>query len=167
MSIKTLAPIKPIVELSSTIPVTVDYLTPLPEMVQKGEYERNQPLLALLIEQGIKPYTYVKGPRKYEMKFLTTPKKYLKTAQILKAIDDLDPQHPWKPARIEHLLALGAQYPQKQTSGQIIALGTLIMYQKEVHFARLEFLHNQRGVSIINDDGVWKMTDRFLIFRPL
>ncbi len=42
-----------------------------------------------------------------------------------KKIVEADTAHPWRPARIEHLLAFGAAYPAEQRNHPILALGSV------------------------------------------
>lgn len=159
--------IKPAVKVfSETFFASVDYSKSIEEMIENGKYERIEPFIGLVKTQNIKPYQRLKEVRQYEMRILHT-KKYYCTEKILKAIQEIDIQYPWKPARLEHLLAFGANYPQEQAEHQVIALGTPMRYGEYTHFPRLENLHHRRGVSIIEDDGIWQLTDTFLIFRPL
>lgn len=82
-------------------------------------------------------------------------------------MDDLD--NPWKPARVEHGFAYGAQHPEQQSKYPIICLGSTAMVAKRKFVIRLYRGGGDRFLFLYaNDwDGGWTPLNRFLAIRPV
>lgn len=97
--------------------LTVDYDLGLWGMVEAGDYSS----VALQIE-----WFKIKGQgiHHFEARLIHFNRAMFPKV-ILSEIASLDPANPWSPGKIEHLLALGDQYPEEQCKHYITALGSV------------------------------------------
>jgi hypothetical protein len=81
------------------------------------------------------------------------------------AIKADDRQHPWEPAKIEHLLSYGARNPEEQRQYSIIGLGSVSEVDRYRCVPRLYAVHATRRLGLAF--GWWNENCRFLAVRTL
>lgn len=153
-------------QLGSPVPeviiLPIDYNKSLEQMISAGNYNwKHDDLNAknfLITIEGIQWFEFD----------LVDPKSDIFRKDALKLIEkDSNPANPWMPAQTEHLLALGAAFPDLQRKNPIVALGSLA----EVSGSRRVPCLDSRGSSrrlVLNyfDDG-WAVGFRFLRVRKV
>jgi len=74
----------------------------------------------------------------------------------------------WKLAKIEHLLAFGAQHPDEQFRYPIFALGQRGRVRGRSRFAYISAKHSRRFLSHVGAGATWRHHDqRFLIVKSV
>jgi hypothetical protein len=96
-----------------TFQVTVDYSRSLKEMIKVGNYEKTNPDIT-------SDHFPVKGEGKREVSI--TLFQFHKWVEHKKVITEME-QQDYRPAKIEELLALGAEHPKLQLEYPIVAPG--------------------------------------------
>ena len=80
-------------------------------------------------------------------------------------IEAADTVSPWMPAKIEHLLAFGKQFPEKQRQYPIVALGSVGEVYGDLCVPYLDRRDASRGLSLLRRGGRWGRSCRFLAVR--
>lgn len=112
--------------LGSLVPkviiLPVNYDTTLEQMIAVDNYEcRNDDL-------NTKNFPIIgEGVHWFEFDLIIDPNKtWISSDDALNLLKkDSDPKNPWMPGRIEHLLTLGAAFPDLQRKNSIVALGSV------------------------------------------
>ncbi|MDO8510509.1 MAG: hypothetical protein Q7S15_02705 [bacterium] len=140
--------------------LTIDYNRSLADMVKAGKYDWvNDDITAKRFPiEG-------KGTVELEAKLFHFNRDIPSSEEGVRLITEDDREHPWEPAKIEHLLAFGEKYPEEQCKYPIIALGSVgevggyrcvpVLYRDGVG----------RGLSLHYWDGLWSASYRFLAVR--
>lgn len=87
------------------------------------------------------------------------------TEDALLRIENEDPDNKWCPAKIDHLLSLGAAYPEAQKKGPILALGSRSFSLSTYVSPILNYRDGKRYVNKPHDGGNWDPEYRFLAVR--
>lgn len=95
--------------------LTVNYDLTLEQMVARGDYSHVDSAINGLEVRGRR------GMHQYEAQLLHFKRRTF-TKVIRSEMEALDKERPWEPAKIEHLLAFGDQYPEEQCKFNILAL---------------------------------------------
>jgi len=99
--------------------ITIDYRMPLETMIATGKYDwTNDNITSKRF-----PIT-AGGIVQFEPKVFHFD-RYISSDDAVEAIKVDDRHNPWEPAKIEHLLAYGATYPEDQRQYPIIGLGSV------------------------------------------
>lgn len=143
--------------------VAIDYRKSLGAMIADGNYDWVNPDITAKRFPTIATYICPQ----FETKLFHI-NRYTSAEDAVTAIKNDDPQNPWEPAKIEHLLAFGAKYPEEQRQHTIIALGSVA----EVVGSRfVPFLDGYDGAKryLALDwwGGAWIGAFRFLAVRKL
>ncbi len=100
-------------ELNPNYPITIDYSLGLDQMIERGNYEDT--------DSDIIKFFFIEGEGKINVDLeIIAFDKNLTTAEILTGLE----AQGLVPARLEHLLAFGAAYPEEQLEVHLIALGS-------------------------------------------
>ena len=83
------------------------------------------------------------------------------------AIKNADPADPWEPAKIEHLLAFGAKFPEEQRKYPIVALGSVVLPDGPRHVPYLYKDDSRRHLHLTWWALDWPDDARFLAVRKL
>jgi len=141
----------------------VDYGSSLEQMTVAGHYDwRNE---------DISPKEFPlngTGCVEYEARLFVF-ERGVSSEDAEKAIRDADPVNPWEPAKIEHLLAFGAKYPDAQREHPIIALGS-VSANKVFGHRNVPYLYRRvTGRSLHLDwwGNGWHPFYRFLAVRKI
>jgi hypothetical protein len=86
---------------------------------------------------------------------------------VVRNIRQADARHPWTPAKWEHVLALGAQYPDEQTKSPIPGLGSVVLIRGKCGVICLYGGGTKRNVRVDPWDGDWALSFGFLAVRKL
>jgi hypothetical protein len=91
----------------------------------------------------------------------------ISSENVVEAIKTADPENPWVPAAIEHLLAFGASGPDEQRRYAIVALGSVAEIHGERFVPYLDVDDRSRLLNLYWWDDVWNGVVRFLAVRGL
>ncbi|MES2203203.1 MAG: hypothetical protein V4474_02720 [Patescibacteria group bacterium] len=107
------------VALPENIPLSVDYGQSLEQMIAAGNYDwKNDDITA-------KKFPVVgEGIEQFETRVVHF-NRTISSEEAVEAIKNINAENPLEPAKIEHLLAFGAKYPEEQRKYPIIALGSV------------------------------------------
>lgn len=144
------------------ITLPVDYNMTLEQMIVAGNYDwKNDDL-------NTKNFP-VKGEGIQWFEFdLVDPKKGISSEDALKLLEkDSDPANPWMPAQTEHLLALGAAFPDLQRKNPLVALGSVALVRGNRHVPYLYEDGSKRDLDLNWFDGDWYSYCRFLRVRKV
>jgi len=116
-----LGPLKPGTRPGATegFKLEVDYGASLEQMIATGKYD----WLNDDISQKQFQITGA-GQAEFEARLFNF-ERGISSEDAEKGIREADHANPWEPAKIEHLLAFGAKYPEAQRANPIIALGSV------------------------------------------
>ncbi|MEH2551643.1 hypothetical protein V1283_008288 [Bradyrhizobium sp. AZCC 2262] len=140
---------------------TIDFGQTLETMIAAGKYDwKNDRITAAYFPiEG----TGIKKVRNRLFHF----GRDISSKDAVAAIKADDPHTPWEPARIEHLLAFGAAYPDEQRQYPIIGLGSVAKVFGIRHVPDLNWLDAKRFL-VLSWWGVdWIGYCRFLAVREL
>ena len=84
---------------------------------------------------------------------------------VVEKIRQVDAANPWHPARWEHVLALGAQYPDEQTKSPIPGLGSIAVIRGKRGVLCIFGGGTKRNVRVDPWDGDWALSFGFLAVR--
>lgn len=148
--------------LSSIITLPVDYGMLLDQMIGAGRYDWVTPNLN-------NENFPVQGEGVCWFEFdLVNPKRTISSSDILSLLEkDSDPANPWIPAKIEHLLVFGAQFPELQLKNIILALGSVAKIDRCLQVACLSKWNSERRIYTFNSEGSWFSGSCFLRIRPV
>jgi hypothetical protein len=129
---------------------TVDYTKTLQHMIAVGNYD----------------WVNVEGTGivQFEPKVFHFDRD-ISSEDAVAAIKADDPQNPWEPAKIEHLLAYGAAYPEEQRQYPIIGLTSVAKVRGHRRVPCLYGNDAERDLALSWWDGVWNGDYRFLGVR--
>ena len=132
--------------------ITVDYGMTFAEMIVVGRYESKN------IDIDIKRFPLKgKGIVEFETRMFHFNRD-ISSEKAVELIQTDDKTNPWKPARVEHLLAYGAQNPEEERKYPIVGLGFVgeIVGHRRVPYLRRDvsrrFLYFLWWVFDWNDD---------------
>jgi hypothetical protein len=136
--------------------ITIDYSLPLDDMIAAGKYDwKNNDITAKRFPvQGL-------GIVQFEARLF----HFDREISSGKAIESITCNASWEPAKIEHLLAFGATYPEEQRQYPIIALGSVAGVSGDRDVPDLDRLGAERDLDLGWWDGGWDGDDRFLAVR--
>lgn len=142
--------------------LSVDYNMSLEQMVASGNYDWKNGQL------NMKNFPIIgEGIQWFEFELVHLNRNMSSEAAIVEMEKDSNPTNPWFAAKTEHLLTLGATFPELQLKHPIIALGSVA----EVHgFRHVPYLLEYGSKRFLNlswfDDG-WHSVCRFLRVRKV
>lgn len=148
--------------VSEVIILSVDYNKSLDQMISAGNYDcKNDDLNAKNFP--------VKGEGVQWFEFdLVDPKKDISSGGALKLLQkDSDPANPWMPAQTEHLLALGAAFPDLQRKNPIVALGSVAEVDGRRRVPCLYEVGSRRDLYLRSFGYDWSSGFRFLRVRKV
>lgn len=116
--------------------ITVDTRMSRAEMVKAGNYTAHNPIISRTTPNAKKV-----GAEKFECRIFHFD-QIISSSDARRKIAHADRKNPWKPAGIEHLLALGATMPYLQGQFPITELGTLF---KKNGLPQVACLHHGDG----------------------
>ena len=91
--------------------------------------------------------------------------RFESSERVVEKIRQVDAANPWQPARWEHVLALGAQYPDEQTKSPIPALGSIAVIRGKRGVLCIFGGGTKRNVRVDPWDGDWALSFGFLAVR--
>lgn len=141
---------------------TVDYSLSLAEMIKAGNYTETDPnIMALFQFQG-------EGQVEYEACCFNSLESSWSN-EVIAAILDEELVYQWQPAKIEHLCAFGATYPDEQRECQIVGLGSVVKLGNDRRVPILwgtSFSHRELDLGWFNIQK-WRDSYRFLAVRKV
>ncbi len=147
--------------LPESIVLTVDYSTGLEAMIAAGRYDwRNS---------DITPERFPisgTGIVKFEAR-LIHPDRDISSDDAEAQIRALDPQNPWEPGKIEHLLSFGAKFPKEQRKRPIVGLGSVARVDGCCDVPCLDRDGSERGLHLLWGGDGWDAVSRFLAVREV
>jgi hypothetical protein len=149
------------VALPDPLTLTVDYGQSLHQMIATGHYG--------WINPDITPGRFsVVGERvvQFERKLFHFDCDML-PEKAVEAIRRADAMNPWEPAKIEHLLAFGAKYPEEQRKYPILALGSVALVGGVPYVPCLRWDGLLRYLALPWWHSGWNSRCRFLAIRKL
>jgi hypothetical protein len=144
------------------ITLSMDYGMTLEDMIKAGNYDwKNDDL-------NTKNFP-VKGEGIQWFEFdLVDPKQDISSEDALKLLEkDSDPANPWMPAQTEHLLALGAAFPDLQRKNPLVALGSVAEVSGDRRVPYLDGYGSGRDLRLRWFERGWGSSCRFLRFRKV
>ena len=125
--------------------IIVDYSKTTEQMVQEGDYvfvngnawyytSRHFPIIG-------------EGIVEYEFKIFQ-PNCFITFDSGVKYVQNFDLKKPWEPAKIEHMLAVGINFPEEQCKFMIAALGSVATINNNDYFPGL--IGNETERSLIH-----------------
>jgi len=147
--------------LSEGALIKVDFSLPLDQMIAAGQYSwLNDNVNAKQFPvQG-------EGVKGYEAGLFCFEES-MRSEDVMKKINRADDANPWEVARIEHLLAFGAKYPERQRLNPIVALGS-VSHSRVFGRQNVAYLYRRAvGRSLHLDwwSNTWHPNYRFLAIR--
>jgi hypothetical protein len=144
-------------DIVAKVSVTVDYAKNLQDMVAAGRFD--------WVNSDITPKRFpIAGTGIVE--FETKVFHFDRSISSKNAVEAIKADG-WEPARIEHLLAYGATYPDEQRQYPIIALGSVAKVGGNRRVPDLDRFGAERDLRLFWWDGVWNDYCRFLAVRKL
>ncbi len=144
--------------------LTVDYGQTLEQMVAAGHYGKDGKNWNKDITAERFPIVGT-GVAEFECKLFDFGRD-ISSEDAVKAIQVDDPTNPWKPARTEHTLAYGAQFPDEQRKNPIIGLGSGTRVRGFRSVLAL-LADGGRYLGLYYSDDGWNALYRFLAVRPV
>jgi hypothetical protein len=147
--------------IDATSIITVDYGKSLQEMIASGHYD--------WANSDITPKRFPiagSGTVPLEVKLFHFD-RHISSEDAVAAITAQDPQHPWEPAKIEHLLAYGAKSSDEQRKYPIIALGSVAAVDGGRRVPCLRVRGRRRSLYLRWWGHGWDGDGRFLAVRNL
>lgn len=141
-------------------PVALNHDLLLEDRIAEGGYGAKTPI----ISSSRIAKSDLKGTKYYSFKLFIFLNERT-TTQIKDLIQKDNAVAPWKIANLDHLLAFGAEYPDEQIRGPIVALGTSIILSKSVNFPMLQYRHDTRALSVTDEQIKWEPAYSFLAYR--
>jgi hypothetical protein len=136
--------------------ITIDYGMSLRDMIAAGKYDRTNEYITAekFPVQGL-------GSMQFEARLF----HFDRSTSSEKAIDLIACNASWEPAKLEHLLAYGAAYPEDQRQYSIIALGSVAEVRGLRHVPCLFQGGAERDLELGWWGGGWRGYCRFLAVR--
>ena len=140
---------------------SVDYRKSPRQMIAEGRYNRtNSELLPSSFSvEG-------QGVVEFESRYFWFEQKYL-SEEARGVVEQAERTHPWMPAKLEHTLAYGAKYPDKQKKCPIVGLGSVIEIGGSLYVSYLTSLGEERCFYLFPFDGFWSEKCAVLGVRKL
>jgi hypothetical protein len=141
--------------------ITIDYGKSLEVMIAAGKYDWVNP--------NITPKNFpitATGIVQFEPKIFHFD-RHISSEDAVEAIKADDRGNPWEPAKIEHLLAYGATYPEDQRQYPIVGLGSVAEVGGRRFVPYLSRRGTGRGLDLDWWDDGWRGNCRFLAVRKL
>ncbi len=143
------------------ITIPVDYNKSLEQMIASGNYDwKNSDLTASrfpVIGEGIV---------EYEFKYVH-PNQAVSSETAVDLIKKEDSENPWEPAKVEHLLAFGAAFPDEQRKFPIVGLGSVGEVGDDRRVPCLYRYDSRRVLYLYWWDYDWYSGYRFLAVRKV
>jgi len=141
--------------------LTVDYSQSLEEMIAAGRYDwKNSDITAKRFPvEGT-------GVVEFEARYFHFDHN-ISSENAVKEIEQADKDNPWMSAKIEHVLAHGASFPEEQRKYPIVGLGSVGRFDG---YRRVPFLYeggSGRDLGLRWWDGGWPPICRFLAVRKV
>ena len=147
--------------MPENIPLSIDYSQSLEQMIAAGHYD--------WVNSDITPKRFKlegKGVIEFETRVIHFNRS-ISSEDAIEAIKHINTENPLEPAKIEHLLAFGAKYPEEQRKYPIIGLGSVAEVDGDRYVPCLGQGGAGRGLSLYWWDGDWDGGCRFLAVRKL
>ena len=146
-------------EYFSVMSDTVDYSQSLEQMIAAGHYDRvNDDITAKRFP--IKG----EGVVEFEARYFH---RNISSEDVVKEIESADTKNPWMPAKIEHVLAHGATYPEEQSKFPIVGLGSVAEVDGGRFVPYLSKGGSGRGLHLYWWNFDWDPSFRFLAVRKV
>lgn len=91
----------------------------------------------------------------------------ISSERVIKIIKDDDKVNPWEPAKTEHTLAFGAQFPEEQRKHPIIGLGSVARVHGDRRVLCLDRDGSERHLGLRWFGNGWRAYGRFLAVRKV
>jgi Tfp pilus assembly protein PilZ len=141
--------------------LVVDYAETLEQMIAAGRYDWvNSDITATrfpIVGSGVK---------KFEFK-LDHPNRNISSKDEVRRVLKIDTAKPWMPAKIEHQLSFGKQFPEEQRKYPIVALGSVVKLSGHRRVPGLWGNDAGRGLDLFWWEGDWRGRCRFLLVREV
>ena len=139
--------------------LSVDHSKTLEQMIADGHYD--------WVNSDINPERFpMKGEGVEELEWKEFHFDFdIKSDDAKTRIETADTGNPWIPARIEHLLAYGTKFPDKQRQYPIVGLGSVGKVLVGRCVPRLGRVGSSRDLSLSWWVGGWPRRCRFLAVR--
>jgi hypothetical protein len=141
--------------------IAVDHSKSLQDMIAAGTYD--------WVNNNIPPRRFPiagTGIVKFEPKLFHFDRE-ISSEDVVKAIIADDRKNPWEPAKIEHLLAYGATFPEHQRQHPIVGLGSVAEVDSDRRVPCLDRDGAERDLYLYWWDRGWDGRYRFLAVRTL
>lgn len=139
----------------------IDYSKSLEQMIAAVNYDwKNDELTA-------KRFPIVgEGVVEYEFRYFHFNRN-VSSETAVDLIKREDVENPWYPAKLEHLLAFGENFPEEQRKFPIVALGSVGLVLGDRNVPCLHLDGSERSLYLLWWDGDWLGLYRFLAFRKV
>ncbi len=147
--------------IPESIILEVDYSQDLEAMIAAGNYNyRNPDITAKRFP------IFGKGVKKFEAK-LVHPNRDISSDAAEGQIMAIDSEKSWHPAKIEHLLSFGKQFPEEQRKYPIVGLGSVAEVSGDRRVPCLDGGGSERYLYLLWRDYDWGAVFRFLAVREI
>ncbi len=147
--------------------LTVDYDQNLEQMIATGNYGDDGKGNNWCRDINARRFPIVgKGKVEFEHKLLHFG-CFIFSEDVMRRIFTSDVAIPWEPAKIEHITAYGAKYPEEQRKYPIVGLGSVGEVFGKRRVSRLSVVSNGRALGIDGWDDYWYAYYRFLVVRRI
>ena len=147
--------------LADQIRLTVDYDQSLQQMIAARHYSWITPdIIAARIPMDGTGTVHVEA-------MLFHFDRFVSSEDAIKAINTEDPENPWEPAKIEHLLSFGVKHPDGQRTYPILGLGSVAEVAEDRRVPCLDGTGTGCYLDLPWWDNVWSNNFRFLAVRNL
>lgn len=143
--------------------IVVNYSYDLGMMIEAGKYDWHSkdiiPKRFRMIRDGIV---------EFEPNLVVPVKKGMSSDDAEAYIKSLDATNPWEPAKIEHLLSFGAQFPIEQRKYPIVALGSIASIDPRPDPRQVPYIsrgNHDRFLNLTWRGRLWNKMDRLLAVR--
>lgn len=142
--------------------LSVDYTRPWEEMIASGKYDRVNKDLT------VKRFPIVgEGIVEYQFRYFHFKRRHISSKTAVELIKKEDCENPWEPAKIEHSLVYGENFPEEQYKFPIVALGSVGEVDDDPCVSYLGEDGSGRNLNLARCGGGFDGRCRFLAVRKV
>ncbi len=147
--------------VTDVVTLPIDYSIPYDQRIIAGNYAWKEDLITEnkfpIIGEGIMEYEFC----------YIQPDRNVSSETAVEMIEKKDRENPWEPARTEHALAFGENFPEEQCNFPIVALGSVGDVDDYRSVLCLDDGSTGRSLGLVDWDGEWSKDYRFLAVRKV